>query len=300
MKILICSDGMPRAENAIRFIAATAAACRAEITLLGIIEHPSDEISLVDALRRGAGILRDKHVPVETITRSGHPIEQIQKRTAEEQYDLVVIGAERKGGGPFAMSAKAYHLIKEIEPPVLVMIGRRAELKRVLICSGGHNYIDRAVKLAGEIACKSPMRVTILHVMPEPPAVYAELLERDQDTRRVLASNTALGRNLRAEKDLLEAMNVHAEMKLRHGLVVDEILAELREGDYDMVVTGSAPAGGALRTYIMGNVTSEIVNRADCAVLVVRGGGPAQEGSGQKGFFGRLLRVFSGSDENEN
>lgn len=295
--MLICSDGHQQADYAIRFIAATAAACAAEITLLGIIEHPSDEPALLDALRRGAGILRDKKVPVETITRSGQPIEQIQKRTGEEHYDLVVIGAERKSGGPFAMSAKAYHLIKEIEPPVLVMIGRRTEPKRVLICSGGRNYIDRAVKLTGDIACKSPMRVTILHVMPEPPAVYAGLMAREEDTARILASKSALGRNLRAEKSALEAVGVQPEMKLRHGLVVDEILAELREGEYDMVVTGSAPAGGPLRTYIMGNVTSEIVNRADCAVLVVRGGDPARGGEG--GFFSRLFHVFSSSAESE-
>lgn len=295
MKMLICSNGMPQAENAIRFIASTAAACGAEVTLLGIIEHPSDETALLDALRRGAGILRDRHVPVETITRSGHAIEEIQKRTTEERYDIVIIGAERKSGGPFAMSAKAYHLIKEIEPPVLVMIGRRAEPKRVLICSGGRSYIDRAVHLAGELACKTPMQVTILHVMAEAPAVYAELLERERDTERILASNTTLGRNLRAEKSALEAVGVQAAVKLRHGLVVDEILAELREGDYDMVVTGSAPAGGPLRTYIMGNVTSEIVNRADCAVLVVRGGGPEEAGSERAGLLGRLLRVLSGA-----
>src|SRR5438094_53101 len=155
MKILICSDGHAQAENAVRFISGTAAACSAEVTLLGIIEHPSDEATLLEALRRAASVLRDKHVTVEMITRTGDPLEQIQNRTREQHYDFVVIGAERKGGGPFAMSAKAYHIIKEIEPPVLVVIGARADLKRILICSGGKSYIDNAVKLTSEIACKS-------------------------------------------------------------------------------------------------------------------------------------------------
>src|ERR1043166_2133546 len=272
MKILVCSDGHPQAENAIRFISGTAATCAAQVTLLGIIEHPSDEASLQDALRRGAGMLRDKHIEVETITRSGHPIEEIQKRTQEEHYDFVVIGAARKSGGPFAMSAKAYQIIKEIEPPVLVMIGEQTDLRRALICSGGSRYIDSAVKLTGEIACKSNLEVTVLHVLPEAAPLYENLIEREENVERLLQSNSSLGRNLRSEKSALEAAAVKATIKLRHGLVVEEILSEIEEGNYDMVVTGSALASARIRTYVMGDVTSEIVNPGECARLGLRGG----------------------------
>lgn len=297
MKILVCSDGHPQAENAIRFIAGTAAACDAEVILLGIIEHPSDEASLLDALRRGASILRDKHVAVEMVTRTGDPIEEIQKRTQEENFDLVVIGAEQKSnGGPFALSTKVYHLIKEVEPPVLVMIGKRPNLQHILICSGGKRYIDNAVRLTGQIACKSHLNVTILHVMAEPPAIYTNMIASETDVSRLLSSNSALGRNLRSEQSALESTGVKASIKLRHGLVVREILTELKTGDYDMVVTGSALAGGALRTYIMGDVTSEIVNRAQRPVLVVRGG----EEHPSSGFFGKLLHFFSSFGGNVN
>ena len=51
-------------------------------------------------------------------------------------------------------------------------------------------------------------------------------------------------------------------------------------------MTGSSPEGGNLRSYIMGNITREIVNRAECPVLVVRGGEmPAGLTSSLKGFF---------------
>jgi nucleotide-binding universal stress UspA family protein len=51
-----------------------------------------------------------------------------------------------------------------------------------------------------------------------------------------------------------------------------ELLREMRRVDYDLVVAGSSPARGRLQTYIMGDITRELVNQADCPVLVVRTG----------------------------
>ncbi len=289
MKVLICSDGHKQAEKAIRYLATTAAACGAEATLLGIVEHPSDEAALQEALRHQAQILRDKKVAVEFVTKAGNPLEEIQKRTREQAFDLVLIGAERKTGGPFVMSAKAYHIIKSVEPPVLVFIGERTGLQRVLICSGGQETINRAVKLTGELACKTRLSVTVLHVLPEPPAIYSEMIEREDNAAELLNTNSTLGRNLRAEKEALEKFGLDAQIKLRHGLVVPEILEEVTQGDYDLVVTGSTLAGGSLRTYIMGDITSEVVNRAVVPVLVVRG--PAIP----RGFFSTIFQLFSRS-----
>lgn len=289
MKILICSDGHARAESAIRFIANTAASCGAKITVLGIIEHPADEAALTESLRKQVQILRDKNVVLDVVTRSGNALAEIKKRTTGQQFDFVVIGAERKGGGPFAMSSKVYHIIKTIDPPVLTVTDPRADLRRVLICSGGQTYIDRAIKLTGALACKSKLAVTILHVLAEPPALYADMIAREENAALLLASNSALGRNLRGEKEALESFGVQPEIKLRHGLVVSEILNEVQQGDYDLIVAGSALAAGPVRTYIMGDVTSELINRADCPVLVVRGGRQP------RGFFASLAQLFSTS-----
>ena len=47
---------------------------------------------------------------------------------------------------------KTYEVIKAVPPPVLVAIGDCAQIKRILVCTGGKKYIDDAVQLAGEIA----------------------------------------------------------------------------------------------------------------------------------------------------
>lgn len=301
MKILICSDGSVQAENTVQFGGLIASACGAETTLLGITEKPSEEDAIFESLKRGLQLLKETGISAELIIKAGDPIEEIVKRTRETAYDLVVIGAVRKGTrGPFLMSAKAYKIIKAVEPPVLVVTGNRTSLKHMLICSGGEKYIEKAVEFSGHIARASDAHVTLFHVMNEPPPVFSDLSKMEEDVNLLLHSNSGLGQNLRREKELLERMGVDNDVRLRHGLVISEVLKEIRRVDYDLVVTGSSPTGGTLRTYIMGNMTREIVNRADCPVLVVRSEQePKGIGSSLKGFLSDLTSAFSNSKEEE-
>lgn len=287
MKLLICTDGSAQAENAVRFGGMIAGKSQAEVTILAITEKSGEEDAIFESLRRAQQILKEHGVNAEVITKAGEPIEEIVKRTDETSYDLVVIGAVRKGTrGPFLMSAKAYKIIKAVAPPVLVVIGDRETIKRILICSGGEKYIDRAVQFSGAIARAAGASVTLFHVMAEPPAVYTDLIKMEEDVNLLLHSSSGLGENLRREKESLEGMGVTAEVRLRHGLVISEVFKEIRRGDYDLVVTGSSPESGNLRSYIMGNITREIVNRAECPVLVVRGGEePGGLTRSLKGFF---------------
>ena len=287
MKILICTDGSSQAENAMRFGGMIAAASHAETTILGITENSGAEGAIFDSLRLGQQLLKDAGVTAEMVAKGGEPIEEIVKRTRETPYNLVVIGAVRKGvRGPFLMSAKAYKIIKTVAPPVLAVIGSRETIKRILVCSGGEKYIDRAVEFSGSLARAAGASITLFHVMAEPPAVYNDLIRMEEDVNLLLHSSSGLGQNLRREKELLEVMGVSTEVRLRHGLVISEVFKEIRRGDYDLVVTGSSPESGNLRSYIMGNITREIVNRAECPVLVVRGGEmPAGLTSSLKGFF---------------
>jgi len=273
MKILFCSDGSLQAENAVRFGGLIAAACHADATILGITELPDEQSKLLQALERGGQILKDKAHSVEIIARSGEPIEEIVKKTTETAYDLVVIGAARKEPeGPFWMSAKTYKIIKRIIPPVLTVIGSRHRLQNIMICSGGKDYIDKALQLSGTIARGAGAKVTLVHVMPEPPQMYASLIAREENVDLLLNSSSRLGQNLKRVKDTLEAMGVPTEIRLRHGEVTKELLREARRVDYDLVVAGSSPARGPLQTYIMGDITRELINQAECPVLVVRTG----------------------------
>jgi nucleotide-binding universal stress UspA family protein len=275
MKILICSDGMPASENAIELAALLAGALKAEITLLGIAEKLSDEHPLQEALEKQAQSLRTQNARPDIVVRAGDPVREILDQTSKTNYDLVLVGARWTGAtGHYWRSEKTYEVIKAIQPPVLVAIGESEHLKRFLVCTGGKEFIEQAVQFTGEIAAALGATVTLLHVMAEPPAMYADLVRLEENVDQLLESKSELGTNLRRQKRELERLGVSAEVRLRHGIVNDQVFEEARAGDYDLIVTGTSQARGLLRHYIMGDLTRSILNQASCPVLVARAGEP--------------------------
>jgi len=69
---------------------------------------------------------------------------------------------------------------------------------------------------------------------------------------------------------ILADHQVAAELKLRHGLPVDEIIREAQIGDYDLVVIGASGVSNGLKGWFLGNVTQQIVDQVVRPVLVVR------------------------------
>src|SRR4030095_14463561 len=290
MKILICSDGMPASENAIELAALLADPLKAEITLLGIAEQSSDERPLREALEREAQSLRTQNAHPEVVARAGEPIRQILDQTSNARYDLVLVGARWIAAiGHYWRSERTYEVIKAIQPPVLVAIGECKHLKRFLVCTGGKEFIERAIQFTGKLAAAVGATVTLLHVMAEPPAIYADLVQLEEDVDRLLESKSELGTNLLQQKRELERLGVSAKLRLRHGIVIDQVFDEAREGDYDLIVTGTSQTRGLFRHYIMGDLTRSILNRANCPVLVARAGKPPPARTlwkALKGLFG--------------
>ena len=275
MKILICSDGTSSAETAAHFAGLLARPLNAETTLLGIAEMSGDEKPLRDVLNTQAQSLRQHGISPSVVVQSGEPVWQIAQQTSNTKYDLVVIGARWTGAvGDYWRSKKTYEVIKAIQPPVLVAIGERNELKRFVVCTGGKEFIEPAVQFTGRLAAAIGASVTLLHVMAEPPAMYADLVRMEENVDQLLQSKSELGTNLRRQKRELDRLGVSAEVHLRHGIVIDQVFEEVRDGDYDLIVTGTSQARGLLRHYIMGDLTRSILNRANVPVLVARAGPP--------------------------
>jgi nucleotide-binding universal stress UspA family protein len=271
MKILVCSDGSERSRRALASAAVIAAATKAETTILGITEIEQGEGGLLETLREQATAFQEKEPKLQIVTKSGDIVAEIIRETRESIYDLVVIGAERRGREEFFLpSTKAYSIAEAISPPVLVVPRSRPNLKRILICSGGGPYIDNAVSFTSKMAKDLSADVTLLNVIPEPPAMHATLFRRQDDVEALLNSDSALARNLRTEKGIVEQAGVPVIVRIRHGIVIDQILAELERIDYDLVVAGSWPVPDPWRNYIIGNVTRDIVNRTNRPVLVIR------------------------------
>src|SRR5437867_1188711 len=130
MKILMCHDGSEQTDKALRFGAVIARACAAEVTLLGIAESGgSDAAVLLAHLQRTRELLEGEGIRTELVSKSGAPVPEIVGHGDRSDYDLVVIGAGVPGT---EMPAKTYELARQIGPPVLLVVGERTTLKKVL------------------------------------------------------------------------------------------------------------------------------------------------------------------------
>jgi nucleotide-binding universal stress UspA family protein len=293
MRILICSDGTDPGDKPVLLAGLVAAPTRAQITLLGIAETPGDEKPLRDALESEAEKLRKFGISPEIVLRAGEPVREILEQTKATGYDITIIGARRKNStGPYWRSGRTYEVIKAIPTPVLLATGVCETLKSFIVCTGGKKYIDAAVELTGRLAAAVGASVTLLHVMAEPPAIYADLVQLEEDVERLLQSGSELGRNLLAQKQSLEKLGVLVEVRVRHGFVIDQIFADVSERGHDLIVTGSSPTLGPLGHYIMGDVTRGIVNRANVPVLVARS---AKAGGAPAGFWNTLQQLIASS-----
>ena len=292
MRILICSDGTDPTDKPIQLGGLVAGPCQAETTLLGIAEVSGEEQPLREALENEAAKLRGYGVSPEVVLRTGEPIREILHQTTETQYDLTIIGARRKGTtGLYWRAEKTYEVIKAIPTPVMLATGACETLKSFVVCTGGKKFIDAAVELTGEVAAAVGASVTLLHVMAEPPAIYADLVRLEEDVDQLLATGSELGRNLLAQKKSLEALGVSVEVRVRHGIVLNQIFAEVGERKHDLIVTGSSPTRGPLGHYIMGDLTRGIVNRANVPVLVARAG--KSDETARLGFWKTLKQIFA-------
>ena len=273
MRILLCSEGTERSESAIQLCLKIAAATQSEVTIFGVAELAPEEVPLLEAIQRTQHAFMAQGVNVEILSTYGEPISEIEKRTVEGNYDLIVIGGEAKRGGQISvLSQKAYEIIEMLVRPVLVVPVSRPEIRRILICSGGGTYIEAAVRLVIEFAPSLGASVTLFTALPEASVMISDRSEPEVNVSALLASDSALGQNLRAEKQMIETAGIPTEVRVRFGLVDAEIAAEIEAGDYDLVVLGSKPSRDVFSDYLLGNMTRRLVNWVPRPVLVVASG----------------------------
>jgi len=83
-------------------------------------------------------------------------------------------------------------------------------------------------------------------------------------------TDTPVGRSLRQALDVAKNDGLTANVTARQGNVVEEILAEVKEGNYDLLCMGSIYSTNALLQLYAPNVTAEITEGVLCPVLSAR------------------------------
>ncbi len=293
MRFLLCTDGSAQDQRALRYGASLARASSQRATLLGVVEHTAHRPEIEDALEEGRLWLAGAPEP-EIKVRIGHAAREILAEAGSEGYDLVVVGAHGRWGiAQVLLGSTAERLARQANVPVLIVRGQRTAARRILACTGGREPGLDVVSFGGRVASLAGAEVTVLHVMsqlaaapllppagglqvmPQTPAAPnaedLQLQDLEADAEELMARGTREGLHLKQALEILDGLGIQARAVVRHGLVVDEILDEACEGDYDLVVVGAHAAEGWRTRWMVQDMGREIVDGCpDRPVLLVK------------------------------
>jgi len=279
MRFLIFVEAGALGEFTLRLGARLSAAAGADVTLLTRTAEAAETIAAAQALLAA---------PAEVRRRPEPRAEALLAESAEGGYDVIVAGSRgRRGLRRLALGSMAAQLARDARVPVLLVKGPPRPISaggRVLACTSGGTRGERAIRWGGRLARWLGAELTVLHVMSQLAlSAEAPLEQLNETAEEAIIRQTREGQHLASALELARAQDggaaVEVRPKLRHGLVLDEIVAEAREGDYELVVIGGhptpdAPAGlGPVRPTLLEDMADHVISALRRPVFVVKGDG---------------------------
>jgi nucleotide-binding universal stress UspA family protein len=274
-ELLIATNGYKGTWFAIEYGAWLAESLKMKITLLGVTEVPNpaaidDHHPLEEVFARAVGFFDEKGLDYSLEVRNGDAEHVIPEKANSGNYITVVSRLGRTKIRRMLVGKSIRPLMERIREPILYVPELRFPLRKVLISAGGLGYEEAAENLALQIAAFNQSEVTILHVVPPTDLDYPTTRGVRGHITDLADTNTLPGRSLRHALEIAQDAGLSARVIGRQGIVVEEIVNEVQEGEYDMVCMGSSYSANTLRQYYAPNVTAEVADVVHCPLLIAR------------------------------
>ncbi len=139
-------------------------------------------------------------------------------------------------------------------------------MRKILVAHDGSKSSDKALKKAVEIAIKFEAPLTVVSVIPE--LYLTEIVETDRARiSNALTEETKIAmEKIRAS---LAGRAIEVKTVIRQGDPAEKILETAQKMKADLIIAGSHGRHGA-KKFLLGSVSSRIVDHATCPVLVVK------------------------------
>jgi nucleotide-binding universal stress UspA family protein len=215
-------------------------------------------------------LFQENQVEYHLEIHEGHAEEVIPKKAKEKDFLTILTPLGRSPLRRLLVGRSFHQLMADISGPILYVPSACVPPHHIIICLGGLGYGVTAENLGLEIASRVKVPVTLLHVVPPIDLDYPESRTVRDNLDHLIDTNTLLGRTLRQALDEANKTIRKTDLKIRQGHVVEEILAEVKSRDYDLVCMGSQYSGHGLRQFYAPNITAEVADAIGCPVLTVR------------------------------
>ncbi|HZQ08316.1 MAG TPA: ATP-binding cassette domain-containing protein [Anaerolineae bacterium] len=251
IRVLVGTDESANLDTLLNYTVLLARATSGPVSFVAVADDTADAEGLVTHARE---TLEPQLSGVNFQARVGRFVDEVLGQVNEGGYDLLVVGEPRK---PTSRSEGTLReLIRRTRFPTLVVKDEPSAIRRILFCTAGGEPGKRDIIFGGRIARRAGAATTLLYVDPTPGAAA-------RPEPPWIASHL--------EEGALTLLNqgIQAEVKRRQGVVVEEILKEMREGEYDLLVVGKHLEGRTTR--VGTDLTLALLQRSTCPILVVTG-----------------------------
>ena len=275
-EILVATNGFAKTWPGIEYAAWLGKVMQVPVTLIGIIEKKQrpnidEEVHPLDVIfSRAVALFTEKELDYHLEIHEGHAEDVIPQKAKEKDFLTILTPLGRPLLRRLLLRRSFHQLMAAIEGPILYVPSVCVPPHHMLVCLGGLGYGITAESLGLEIATRVKASVTLLHVVPPIDKDYPEARIVRENWEHLIDTDTLLGSTLREGLNQARKADLKANLKIRQGNVIEEILAELKEGDYDLVCMGSFYSAHGLRQLFAPNVTAEVAEVVGCPVLTVR------------------------------
>lgn len=210
---------------------------------------------------------------VTEMTGAGEGGEDWQSHAAGQR--LMVIGARPLTplDPTWHLGDEATRIVRQMRTSTLVVRGRE-QVRRILL-STDLPASPQTVRMAQDVARATGASVELLYTVPLPTMYMAEAPSAPaqdvaQDAQRLGVQPAQLAQLLAVFNQLTEAGVTQVSLKLRQGIVEEEIIKESVEGDFDLIVLKE----GYLKTpfgLLLGRLSTNLATRSpQASVLIVK------------------------------
>jgi ABC-type Fe3+/spermidine/putrescine transport system ATPase subunit/nucleotide-binding universal stress UspA family protein len=248
LSFLILTDGSLRSQAALDLGGQIARLAHARVTLIG---YGKQDEALQSHLQEARKQLGSGLAALEVITSKKGPEDAVRQAVEMQPQDLVVIGFNHQEDLTLAekiLEAGEHHLLLVPRP------GQTPNKALICVSSGEPGKDD--VLFAGRL---------VRHLSAD-----ATLLSVNSPSRAELNWRERSERFLESGARSLSLLGVPAKTALRSGSVPEEISAEARDGNFDLVVLGAPLANSNNEISLDGVVGQTLSNVPDLATLIVR------------------------------
>jgi len=272
MHLLIATEGDEYSEHAVRLGAQVARMTQATVTIFTVVEHENDRSKADAILTQALSLVGSEVLEVKIKVSVGEIATEIVQEAEDGNYDLLVVGMRPSHSFLKRLLGPTSERIMVHSPcPVLIAKGEAESFRNILVCSSGANsYAGPSRSVTHLAPIFSGTEITLLHVMSQisvsPDA--REGWQLQATASELMEEDTPEGRLLEERVKMLQQSGFQVTAKVRHGLVVDEILEEAKSGNYDLVVIGAHGTTGWKR-FLLDDVAHQIVSQIDFSVIIV-------------------------------